>query len=412
MNSNNKISISPFPTVRVFLLIYLLINLIGIINFPIYNDNLDDTKVIYLFLIGLFFFFFSAIFFRTIKFRISDKSLNYDKHKIIKVLFIIINSITVISIIYTNIRNGQIIIFSEDARFNPAVITGLFVYISIVITLAYYASILLENKKIKKRHFFFLAFQALLFLSLGYRSPLVTLLGGFFMVFYTVRNDYQDNLKKIFSFKIFLGAFLFLALMSSIATFRVSRKYDVSKYYRSIDKEVLDNNSYLKPIVPTMALFRYDQQIVSILIKEKEGDPMYLGLAAANVLTLLPGTQWAARNIIGDIVGARERPDGVPWSITPTLQGALFVDGGYLFVGLGFFLAALLMETLRKLIIKRKNPFIIALYGIVAVALLKCIHTGYVDIPFFFIVTSLFILKFFVYNVSFKKLKESSKRFI
>jgi len=401
--SKSKISISPFPIVRVFLAVFLFINLIGIINLPIYNDSLDDVKVTYLFLIGLVSFVLSAMLFRILRFRISERDLNLDKHRIIKLLFVIINAITFVSIIYTNIRNGEIIIFSQDARFNPTVITGLFVYMSIVITLAYYASILLENRKLKKRHFFFIAFQALLFLSLGFRSPLVSLMGGFFVVFYTIRNDYQNGFKKIFSFKIILGVFLFLALMSSIATFRVSRKYDVGKYYKNLNEEVLKNNSYLTPIAPTMALFRYDQQMVSILIKEKEGDPMYLGLAAANVLTLLPGTQWAARNIIGDITGARKRPDGVPWSITPTLQGALFVDGGYIFVGIGFLMAALLMEVLRKYIIKRKNPFIIALYGIVAVALLKCIHTGYVDVPFFFIIASLFLLKFIVYNISYKK---------
>lgn len=401
--SKSKISISPFPIVRVFLAVFLFINLIGIINLPIYNDSLDDVKVTYLFLIGLVSFVFSAMLFRIFRFRISERNLNLDKHRIIKLLFVIINAITFVSIIYTNIRNGEIIILSQDARFNPAVITGLFVYMSIVITLAYYASILLENRKLKKRHLFFIALQALLFLSLGFRSPLVSLLGGFFVVFYTIRNDYQNGFKKIFSFKILLGVFLFLALMSSIATFRVSRKYDVGKYYKNLNEEVLKDNSYLTPIAPTMALFRYDQQMVSILIKEKEGDHMYLGLAAANVLTLLPGTQWAARNIIGDITGARKRPDGVPWSITPTLQGALFVDGGYIFVGIGFLLAALLMEVLRKYIIKRKNPFIIALYGIITVALLKCIHTGYVDVPFFFIIVSLFLLKFIVYNINYKK---------
>jgi len=403
--NKNKISISPFPIIRVFLVIFLFINLIGIINLPLYNDNLNDIKVTYLFLIGLSSFILSAIFFRSIKLKISEKDLNLDKHKLIKLLFIIINTITVFLVIINNIQNGQIIIFSEDARFTPNVVTVLFVYLAIVITLSYYSSILLENKKLKKRYFLFLSFQAILFLSLGFRSPLVSLLGGFFVVFYTIRNDYQNSFKKVFSLKIFLAVFLFLALMSSIATFRVSRKYDVGKYYKNINKEVLDNNSYLTPIVPTMALFRYDQQMVSILIEEKEGDPMYLGLAAANVLTLLPGTQWAARNIIGDIVGARKRPDGVPWSITPTLQGALFVDGGYIFVGIGFFMAAFLMETLRKFIIKRKNPFIITLYGIVAVALLKCIHTGYVDVPFFLIIASLFFLKFIVYNISYKKIK-------
>lgn len=66
-------------------------------------------------------------------------------------------------------------------------------------------------------------------------------------------------------------------------------------------------------------------------------------------------------------------------------------------------MAAFLMEILRKFIIKRKNPFTITLYGIVGVSLLKCIHTGYVDVPFFLIVASLLFLKFIVYNISYKK---------
>ncbi|WP_127846050.1 oligosaccharide repeat unit polymerase [Psychroflexus aestuariivivens] len=400
----SKISISPFPIVRSFIAVFLFINLVGIIDLPLYNNKLENVKVIYLFLIALVSFALPAFFFRIIKFKISERDIKFDKHKLVRILFYAINLITVFSIIYTNVRNGQIIIFSEDDRFGPTVITNLFVYMSIVITLTYYSCILLENKKLKAKYFVFLAFQSILFLSLGFRSPLISLLGGFFVIFYTIRNDYQNNLKRVFSFKILVSALLLLALMSSIASFRVSRKYDLGRYYKNIDDKYLEENTYLEPFVPTLSLFRYDQQIVSTLIEEKEGDPMYLGLAFANIKTLLPGTQWAARNIIGDITGARSRPDGVPWSITPTLQGALFVDGGYVFVAIGFFMAALLMEILRKYVRKRKNPFTVALYGIVGVSLLKCIHTGYIDVPFLIIIASLFFLKFIVYNINYKKI--------
>lgn len=408
MALKDKISLSPFPVIRVFLIVYLVINLIGIINFPIYFDTIRDSKVFYLFLIGLIAFSFSATFFRVINLNISERELNTNKHNLIKILFIVINIVTAILIVYSNVKNGGIIILSKQDRFKTLIITNLFVYFSIIITLTFYASVLLKNQKMRIKHFLFLLFQALLFLSLGFRSPLVSLLGGFLIVFYTIRNDYQNGYKKIFSVRVAIGLFLFLSLMSTVASLRVSQNYDVIKFYRNINRQVLEDNSFLKPIIPTIALFRYDQKVVEKLIKKKEGDPMYLGLASANILTLLPGKQWAARNIIGDIVGARKKPDGIPWSITPTLQGALFVDGGYIFVAIGFFLAALLMEVMRKYMIKRKNPFIITLYGIVAIALLKCIHTGYVDVPFFIIIGSLFFLKFIVFNISYKKLKRKN----
>jgi len=398
----SKVDIRPFPLVRIFIIIYLGLNLIGIINFPIYNDRISSNGVIYVFLLGLFGFVLGSILARGFNMGIKEKPIRRDKSKIINTAFILSNVVTLGFIIYTNVKSGQIILFSKGSRFEIFAFTNILIYVTIILTMVYYAERLLRNNKMRIFDILFLVFQAILFLSLGFRSPVISILGGMYIVFYSIKNEHQNKLKKIFSWKILLVVLVFISLMSSIAVLRVSQKYDVNKYFKNIDKSVLKNNPYLKPFIPTLALFRYDQEVVGKLIRKTQGDPMYMRLAFSNVITILPGPQEGARNIIGRLTDAPKKFDGKYWSITPTLQGAFFVDGGYFLVFFGFFLTAITMEYIRKLIIKKRNPFIFALYGLTVVALLKCIHTGYEDVSFFILIGILLVLKFLIYNINYR----------
>jgi len=404
LNRINSVNIRPFPFVRVFLIVYILFNIVGIINFPIYNRIIKENYTVYLFFIGLTGFILGVVSFRKLNFNILKTDLKEKKTNLIKIWLLVI-CLTCFGLIFlTNLLSGGIIILSGDKRFTSFAFTNLFVFASIIISLTYFANKLLNNRKISFFDFSFLLIQALFFLSLGYRSPLISLLGGFYIVFYSIRNDFQERFKRIFSWKILIGGMGFLILMSYIASFRVSLKYDLDRYYRNIDKKVLKENSYLTPLVPVIALFRYDQEVVDKLVQVTKDDPMYLGLAFSNIVTVLPGDQLGARNIVGKIIGARETPEGKPWSTTPTLQGAFFVDGGYAFVFVGFFFTAFFMEYLRKLILCKRDPFLFSLYGLVVVATLKCIHTGYLDVSFYIIIFVLFVLRFLVLNINYSNL--------
>jgi oligosaccharide repeat unit polymerase len=398
----DKISVSPFPVVRIFLIIYLVLNLVGIINFPLHKDKLDPSNILLVFFLGLAGFVIGVVLLRPLKINLKKTKPDLNKTKYIKILFLFFNVTTFVSIIYTNLKTGGIIIFSKFDRFQIFAIAFLFLYMTIAITLVYYANRLMQNKKIRWYDLVFIAFQCALFLTLGLRSPLVMLLAGLFIVFYSIRNDYQNKLKQVFNWKVIVGALVFLAIMSSVASFRVSRKYDVKRYFRNINHEIVEENPYLAPFVPTIALFRYNQWVVNKIIEETSGDPMYMGLALANFSTVLPGQQWGSRNHIGYIIGGRENERGVPWSITPTLQGAFFVDGGYILVFVGFFVTAVVAEIIRKIIIKKRDPFLFAMYALFATSLLKSIHTGYEDVNFFIILSGVFILRFFVYKIDYR----------
>ena len=394
--------IYPFPFVRIFLLIYVVFNLIGLINFPFYKKELSDYSNIYLFIIGLSGYIFGSIIFRNFKIFNIYSSKVKNKSKNIQLFFFISISLALFFIILTNVLNGGIIVLSGDKRFASFAITNLLVYSSIVMTLVYFSNRLLRNKKITWHNLFLIAFLCLSIISLGYRSPVVSLLGGLYIIFYSIRNDFQNNLKKIFSLKVLISAFVFLFIMSYIASFRVSQKWDIDKFYKNINNEVINENSYLRPIVPVISLFRYDQEVVNKLISETKDNHMYLGLAFSNIITVLPGEQLGARNIVGEIINSRETPSGKPWSITPTLQGAFFVDGGYIFAFVGFFFTAAFIEVLRKIIKIKKDPFYFALYGLMVVAVLKSIHTGYFDVSIYITVFILFVLRFFCFDINYK----------
>ncbi|WP_271392207.1 oligosaccharide repeat unit polymerase [Aequorivita sinensis] len=393
-----KINIRALPYLRLFVIVFLLINLIGIINFPFYKEKMENGILYLLVFLGLIGFISGTILIRILKIKFSPSKGTFKPH-ILKFIFWGSNIFSFVLILATHAMNGGIIILMGAARFKTISYTNIFIYLGIVTTLLFFSSVLLANKKVKWWHIIFIAIQSVSVLSLGYRSPLIILAGGCALIFVIVRNDFQNKYKNVFTFRNFLVVLGVLVLMSSISSYRVSRQYDVRKFFKNVDLDYMDDHRYLMPFMPTLAVFRYDQEVVKTLVKKTEGNHYYGYLAIANFLTVLPGEQLGVRNIIGEIVEARKLPDGKPWSITPTLQGALFVDGGYFGVFFGFFVLGVFIEYLKKLMKAKKDPFSIALYVLVTINVLMLIHTGYFDVVFFILMFVILMLKIVITRV-------------
>ncbi len=395
-----KISIRALPYLRLFVIVFLLINLIGIINFPFYKEKMENGVLYLLVFLGLIGFISGTLLIRILKIKFSPSKGSFKPH-VLKVIFWGSNIFSFVLILATHAMNGGIIILMGAARFKTISYTNIFIYLGIVTTLLFFSSELLANKKVKWWHIIFIAIQSVSVLSLGYRSPLIILAGGCALIFVIVRNDFQNNYKNVFTFRNLLVVLGVLVLMSSISSYRVSRQYDVRKFFKNVDLDYMDDHSYLMPFMPTLAVFRYDQEVVKTLVEKTEGNHYYGYLAIANFLTVLPGEQLGVRNIIGEIVEARKLPDGKPWSITPTLQGALFVDGGYFGVFFGFFVLGVFIEYLKKLMKAKKDPFSIALYVLVTINALMLIHTGYFDVVFFILLFVILFLKIVVMRIKY-----------
>lgn len=216
----------------------------------------------------------------------------------------------------------------------------------------------------------------------GYRTPVIVfiLVLACYLVFF--------KLKRSISLPMIVGSGLSLLLFASLYSgFRVGQSYDKEAFFVAIDYQYVDEHPFVAPLVPALSMFDFSQRTVNDI---GDGIDAYMGgrLFLSNYETLLPGSHWGARNIVGDITSARW-VGGRPMSITPTLQGALFIDFGPVGVFVGFLcLSILIMTTYRMAMLQAGVGKFVFCY-VFGLALMS-IHNGYWDLAFPFFV--LFIL--------------------
>jgi len=392
------VKIKPLPFVFIFLAIYSLVNVVGFINMDIYIEKYDNDKLIYLFFIGVGGLLTGAFFSNILKINYTKPKGSFKESRFVFYIFLI-NIVSILSIFYLHIKNGQILLFHNYSRFASFFVVNVLVYASVILNISYVSHILLKNKPISKKLLLLIFIQSLFIISLAYRSPLVILFASIGVVFLVVKNDYQNKLKKIFTIRNGILFIFFIYIMSSISSYRVTQKYDFRKYYRNINMTFIDKHPILKAYVPTISLFRYNQWVVNKLIKKTENNHLKGSLYMSNFGVLLPGSHLGARNIIGQIIEERKMPNGKPWSITPTLQGALFVDGGYSLVFFGFFLIAYILGIMDKIIKKNPTPFNLTVYAYLFISFLMSIHTGYLDFIFYLLLIGISIFKFIIMRI-------------
>ena len=81
----------PLPYLRIFLIVFVIINLIGIINFPFYNEVLDNNELYLLVIIGFFGFLGGTLLIRILKLKITPPKGRL-KYGLLKVIFLLTNA--------------------------------------------------------------------------------------------------------------------------------------------------------------------------------------------------------------------------------------------------------------------------------------------------------------------------------
>ena len=390
--------IKPLPFFRIFLFIYCFVNILGIVNFKIFKQEYDNDKLFLLFGIGLFGLFVGAFLARILKTGKPHVKGTFKGNRFVFLIYTI-NILALIGIVFTHFKNGGIVIFNDNSRFGSFFIVNVLIYSSIIINVMFVARRLLENRPLSFSLATYILFQSVMILSLGYRSPIIISLGCIGVVFFIVRNNHQNKLKKIFTIRNGIIFILLIYIMSAISAYRVAQKYSLKRYYKNINSEVVEDYPALQAFIPTLSLFRYNQFVINKLIDVTEDNHLNGSLYLSNFKALLPGSHLGARNIVGQLIGARNMPNGKPWSTTPTLQGALYVDGGYLLVFIGFFIIAFILGTMRKVIRKNPTPFNVALYAFLFVNSLVAIHTGYFDLLFYLLLIWIYFFRFVIMRV-------------
>ncbi|HEY5852207.1 MAG TPA: oligosaccharide repeat unit polymerase [Lysobacter sp.] len=220
----------------------------------------------------------------------------------------------------------------------------------------------------------------------GYRTPVIVFI--LVMACHLV----LFRLRRSLSVPIIAASALALLLFASVSSgFRVGQSYDKEAFFVAIDYQYVDDHPLIAPLVPALSMFDFSQRTVSG-IGDGLDDHMLGGLFLSNYETLLPGTHWGARNIVGDITSARW-VGGRPMSITPTLQGALFIDFGPIGVAVGFLFLGIVLAVMYRIAAFQSGIGRFVFCYVFALALMS-IHNGYWDLAFpFFVMFVLLAVK-------------------
>jgi len=201
----------------------------------------------------------------------------------------------------------------------------------------------------------------------------------YFYVYFKNENVYK---KMLLIGGSFLAGFLVISLLSVVALYRVNEDYDFITYYQQIDWGNVRSVFY--PFMPFFATIRADYIHLNELLLYLSTSNYSVGdMFLSDFLTILPGTQLGSRNIVGDVIGARVMPNGVPMSITVSLHGILFADFGW--AGLLFFSFLIgLFVTWSFNQYKKGDLEFLPLFVFIFISFLKSIHSGYLDFSFYF----------------------------
>lgn len=237
-------------------------------------------------------------------------------------------------------------------------------------------------------------------LVLGYRSPVV----AFVLTYTCYLAVFRLSRRRAIWCGFAVGVVL-LVFAASLALLRVTQSYDASRFFANVNIGFIADHPYLMPLVPAFSMFDFSQSTIATLGSVLH-EPMYGSLFLSNFETFLPGKHWGARNIVGDLTGARWIA-GRPMSITPTLQGAFFVDFGYAGVFVGFFLLALAIRFCH-VIATSGGPVPRFCFCFFFSMSLMAIHAGYWDVNFVFVGVFALTLKVFDQLKAFSRAGESS----
>lgn len=296
------------------------------------------------------------------------------------------------------VANGGIALFLGEARFsnsavlfNLAQLYGLWVLMSTINQIE-------RGRKIKKIP---IAVYIVGITAFGYRSPALV----FAIIIATYFLLYRIEAKKAIKFGAVFGI-IFITASAMFSGYRVAQDYDIQKFFKNIDFKYLEEHPYFTPLVPALAMFDYSQTTISDVEQNLDG-PKMGGLFLSNYETFLPGQNWGARNIVGDIVGARW-VNGRPMSITPTLQGALFIDFGYVGIFFGMLFIGLMIAILHRMSMTGTSRMRFIFSYVFAMSIMS-IHNGYWDAVFVFFLVFMALVKIFdVLKAVFAKQQRSS----
>ncbi|WP_322059853.1 hypothetical protein [Paraburkholderia sp. J63] len=365
-----------------FILIYIAYNGIGLIDTPwTIAGAYDKTLCWELFLTGLAGASVALVFWGGHReYRIEPIIRRRTSRQLTALFFLMFTACLASAIFMT----GGIPLFAGEERFGNSALAFNLIQLYGFWALVRTISSMETGRRVRYFHPILYMAGALCF---GYRTPILIFV---FVIFvYLITFKVSRGKGVVLGFCAILSIVIFSAVF---AAYRVSQSYDFVIFFKNIDFRYINDHKYLLPFVPALAMFDFSQNTIST-IGSALHEHMYGQLLISNYETFLPGKHWGARNIIGAITSARWIA-GRPMSITPTLQGALYVDFGYVGVFFGFFLIVAIVGNLWRLTEKWSAVGKFSFCYLLTLSIMA-IHNGYWDAGFVFFLFFLLIIRIF-----------------
>ncbi|MNC02150.1 hypothetical protein D3C76_308240 [compost metagenome] len=387
LTKKQKLSSDPKSTKKLhplllFIGAYCTYNILGLLNMPwslqgAYSKDLPWS----LFIIGLAGCVTGYILFGRKKAPLKYAKLRSSKSKTLGAFFLLI---FISCIAFTIITNKGIPLLLGEARFtNSAIIFNLAPLFGFWIMFRYISDLNIK-KKPKKAPVIFYCAGIIIF---GYRAPALIALLTIYFYYTTFEFDKNKTIKHAA-----ITATAFITLSAIFSGYRISQEYELSDFFKNVDFQYVNEHKYVAPLVPVLSMFDFSQQTISSIGTNLKSH-MYGALFLSNYEALLPGSHWGARNIVGDLTDARW-VNNRPMSITPTLQGALYIDFSYAGVFFGFFIIATAICLIKSYATNGSALFKFSFCYLFTLSLLS-IHSGYWDISILFYCLFLAIIKIY-----------------
>lgn len=258
----------------------------------------------------------------------------------------------------------------------------------------------------------------LLFLMMGYQTPIVVMLfAGFIVYHYVVRPvKLPAFVIALFVLVLFLSSFGFFRLLAEDRTSELNKREQPNSELTVEEAEQLAIAEQKVAATPTWIRALNDESVTGHIVLSKiieytkKESYLYGELHVGIFETLLPGEQTAPRMRVTEIVNSLSVQDGKyitrpTRTTTPTSIGQLFLDGGYVLVAIGFLLYGLIASMLYNQVKQAgRQSYQSIAYAFVISVFAVSIHTGLLDLIF------LLMLGFVLLTASLHQPKKVSSR--
>lgn len=298
------------------------------------------------------------------------------------------------------LATGQVGLTDESVRRNldPKLnLLSQLLWFGVVLLLS--LKIIKDERLTKKKAFIYgvIYFGAMvLFLLMGYRTPIAVMMFTGIIIFHYVikRIKLTWLLGGMFLIAIFFSLFGFMRVITEDTSEEFNSREQPDVVLEETKEQKLKSDEQIVNQTPKWVRSLNGEMVtghivLSKIIEYTQSEGYLKGQIHAGVFgTVLPGEQVSPRMKVTEVVNYLSVEDGryitrPNRTTTPTYIGQLFLDGGYLLVAIGFFLYGLIISMLYNQVkLAGVRSYQAVVFAFVMTIFTVTMHTGLLDLIF------------------------------